>query len=84
MPKARKKPIEIEYKVFDGSNFDELFEWTGGDFMSHFSLPFTGEVYDVLHDSWIKVFKDQVVIKGTQGEFYPHEVPLFYENYDLI
>lgn len=83
MPFAKKKPIEIEYEVFDGSNFNDLYEWTNGDFRRGPDEMY-GEVYDYLHDSWIKVEKGQVVIKGTQGEFYPHAVPLFYENYDLL
>lgn len=80
---ARKKPLVVEYEVFDGENFDELFDWTGGDFRPGPGT-FYGEVYDFLHDTWIKVSPGQVIIKGSAGEFYPHEVPLFYENYDLI
>jgi hypothetical protein len=83
MPRARKKPIEIQYEVFTGSNFDELAVKTVGCFRSG-PGGFYGEVYDELHDTWIKVYPGQVIIQGTQGEWYPHAIPLFYENYDLL
>ncbi len=81
---ATKKPITVEYHVFNGSNHSELNGVTGGWFRQHEGHPGEGEVYDYLHDTWIKVYAGQVIIKGSEGEFYPHAVPLFYENYDLV
>jgi len=88
MPFARKKPIEIEYRVFDGTNWKELAEWTNyrfrlGEREPGYPAP-EAEVYDELHDTWVKVFKGQIVIKGVEGEFYPHATDLFYQNYDLL
>lgn len=88
MPFAKKKPLTIEYRVFDGSNYAELNDWTDGLFRLGEREPGTlnaeAEVFDKLHRTWVTVYKDQVVIKGSLGEFYPHAVPLFYENYDLL
>lgn len=84
MPFAKKKPIEVEYHVFDGTNYEELHTATGGWFRKREGHPGDGQVYDYLHDTWINVYAGQVIIEGSQGEFYPHAVPLFYENYDLL
>lgn len=83
MPFATKKPLTVEYEVFNGYNFDHLNEFTGGWFRPREGHPGNGEVYDVLHDTWINVYAQMVIIKGTSGEFYPHAGPQFYENYDL-
>lgn len=88
MPFARKKPLVIEYRIFDGTNYAELDEWTGGLFRLGEREPgypkAEAEVFDKLHRTWVTVFKGQIVIKGVEGEFYPHATDLFYENYDLL
>lgn len=82
MPFAQKKPLVVEYMEFDGTNYEDLLEFTEGNFRSIIGMQ-VPEVYDELHDSWIKVFVGDVVIKGSKGEFYPHEGELFRENYIL-
>ena len=39
------------------------------------------EVFDKLHDSWIKVYNGQWLIRGTKGEYYPCDHEVFIEKY---
>lgn len=41
-------------------------------------------VYDYLHDTWVGVKKGDWILRGTQGEFYPHDGALFAENYQQV
>lgn len=43
-----------------------------------------GEIYDVLHDTWIKVSEGQWIIKGTKGEFYPCDDETFHWKYEQV
>ena len=42
------------------------------------------EVYDRLHKTWVTVLKNQWVIKGAQGEFYPIAEEALYRSYVFI
>lgn len=41
-------------------------------------------VFDRLHDTWVKFFDGDFIIKGTEGEFYPHNGELFKKNYKQV
>lgn len=104
MPKARKKPIEIEYVEFTGDNWIELWAFCGTRLDSAGSgmqIPnfgpaedwivghereddIVGAVYDYLHKTWIGVKVGDYIIKGTKGEFYPHDGELFWKNYEEV
>jgi len=40
------------------------------------------EVYDFLHDTWVKFDEGDWIIKGALGEFYPHNGELFPQVYE--
>lgn len=44
----------------------------------------TAEVYDYLHETWVGVKDNDFIIRGLQGEFYPHDGPLMSEAYDEV
>lgn len=44
----------------------------------------TAAVFDDLHDTWVGVKDGQFIIKGLQGEFYPHDEALFPEAYEEV
>lgn len=44
----------------------------------------TAEVYDDLHETWVGVKDGDYIIKGLQGEFYPHDGPLMSEAYNEV
>jgi hypothetical protein len=44
----------------------------------------TLEVYDHLHDSWVKVFPGQWVIRGIRGETYPCDHEVLRDTYEPV
>lgn len=102
MPRARKKPIEIDYIEFTGDNWEEMRAFCGtrpAGYNPHVQInnfghaddwivdpedDIVGAVYDYLHSTWIGVKVGDYIIKGTKGEFYPHDGDLFWKNYDPV
>jgi hypothetical protein len=82
------KRVEIEAIKFDGANFDELAEWTGGfqrptkNEYEHTDI--TAEIWDFLHRSWIGVKDGQWIVRGAKGEFYPCDDETFHWKYTEI
>ena len=88
--KFRKKPIEVEAVQYDGTNAQDLFKWTNG-FVQPIDPEDRGDdpdcdlsVFDTLHNTWVLVYRDQWIIKGIKGEFYPCEDEVFKETYEQI
>lgn len=42
------------------------------------------EVYDRLHDTWVKVFLGQWVLRGVEGELYPCDHDVLLRTYDFV
>jgi hypothetical protein len=86
----RKRPVVIDAVLWTGDNFEEMQEFTGAEiFRAGIGLPhddneegWPGEVYDVLHSTWIKVGVGNYVIKGTLGECYPCDFDVFASIYE--
>jgi hypothetical protein len=84
MPKATKKPVTIEYWVWDESRttFDKIFckmmAWDG-----HASNPdlMLNLRIETLEGS-MRVDKGDYIIKGVKGEFYPCKPDIFKLTYD--
>lgn len=70
--------------------WQELREFTGGQVQWTSALETDDgvtlyEVYDYLHETWVKFYEGDWIIKGAEGEFYPHNGELFpkvYEEWD--
>jgi hypothetical protein len=82
----RKKPVVVETQVWNGpEDIDEMWKFTGSK-RFRVVVPargdITGEVYDVLHSTWIGVKTGDLVIKGLAGEFYPHDAETMLKAYD--
>jgi len=41
-------------------------------------------VFDRLHNTWVEFYPGDYIIKGTEGEFYPHNGELFGKNYTPV
>jgi hypothetical protein len=41
-------------------------------------------VFDRLHNTWVEFYPGDYIIKGTEGEFYPHNGELFEKNYKQV
>lgn len=70
----------------DLSRISEIIEFTDHKFQVRDVLEvgdsvITAEVYDELHDTWVGVKNGDYIIKGLQGEFYPHDEALFPHAY---
>lgn len=78
--KYRTKPFEIEAIQYDGTNADEIYDWSNGNIRQGREI----QVYDYLHDTWITFYIGNYIIKGMNGEFYPCVPDVFEAKYELI
>lgn len=79
-----KRPVAIQAMQFNGDDsWEGLLEFTDNKVRraNEASLP---EVYDYLHDTWIKFKKGDWILEGSKGEFYAHEGELFKTNYEEV
>jgi len=90
----RKRPIEVEAVRWDGRNFDEVAAFVGTVETVHGGArpgfqpvprdASCARVYDKLHDTWVKVWAGQWVVKGVRGEFYPIDQTVLDETYESV
>lgn len=95
----QKKPIAvqaIQFNVNDANHWDEQAksEWAALQKFTNFLVRYVDEraddadiyfyVFDKLHDTWVKFAPGDYIIKGSVGEFYPHERELFEKNYKQV
>jgi len=81
--KFRKKPIDVEAVQWTGTNLPELQEFTDLQFseLEKALGEMTAEVFDKLHDTWVRLRTGDWILKGTQGEFYPCAKDVFETTY---
>lgn len=79
-----KKPVEIEALQWVGFNEEHLKTFTEGNFRRIESPvdEYTAEIYDEIHNTWVKMKLTDWVIKGVQGEFYPCDNEVLRETYE--
>jgi len=76
----RKKPVEIEAIIFNGSNFAECEHFIGSEnFDNTLSYPNICTLEGVM-----KVSVGDYIIKGVQGEFYPCKPDIFELTYEKV
>jgi len=86
----RKKPVVVTAVQWTGDNEAELIAFTGGKFeeidpTDRLDDPDkTGQVFDVLHRTWVGVLPGQWVIRGVAGEFYPIDEAVLAATYDRV
>lgn len=76
----RKKPVEIEAVLNDGSSacHVELLRWCDGDPGPR------GEVYVETLEGTMRANVGDWIIKGVQGEFYPCKPDIFDATYEAV
>jgi len=81
--KYRKKPVVIEAVQFDGKNYKEISEFTGGVAypMSMSQTLEPAMFIDTLEGCMTADCMDYI-IKGVQGEFYPCKPDIFRLTYE--
>jgi hypothetical protein len=93
MPKATKKPVEIDYCVWNGDNLFEIITFTGGkpDLKSSTSRSKWEDYCDLVKragfkiktlEGWMDANIGDYIIKGVKGEFYPCKPDIFKLTYD--
>lgn len=85
----RKKPVEVKAVQFTGDNWEEVWEFTSRACFDKLWDPNQGEdiiaaVWDKLHDTWVGVKRNNYIIEGVQGEFYPCDQDVFATTYDEV
>lgn len=90
--KAQKKPVIIDCILYTGNiqdviNFVESF---GQKFEEHFNCHFYSASFGELSvktlegSSYDLIANKHVIIRGVRGEFYPCELSIFNETYDIL
>lgn len=79
--KARKKPVDIEYVVFDGTNAEEIGHFVG---LQAQLAGREGRLVINTLEGQMTVSPGDHVIKGVKGEFYPCKPDIFAETYDRL
>jgi len=90
--RAIKKPVEINWFRWNGfsqTHGKELMEWVqsfGVDFTEHFVLNIEKNILTVntLEGVYYNIPKGYIIIRGVKGEFYPCDVEIFNETYNII
>lgn len=86
----RKKPVTVQAVQWTGDNEAELTAFAGDLF--HAVDPDdrgddpdqTAAIMDTLHNTWVRVYTGQWIIKGTKGEFYPITPEVLAETYERV
>jgi len=84
MKKYRKRPVIIEAVQYDGTNSNEIINWIeshGGEV--GFST-YTQELVIRTLEGVMRASKDDYIIKGVKGEFYPCKPDIFNKTYEEI
>lgn len=83
--KARKKPVEIECVLFDGTNAKEIVEFVGKSLQVVPSKE-KGKVCVIIPtlEGNHTAIPSDYVIKGVHGEFYPCKNDIFHKTYDIV
>lgn len=94
MPRFKSKPTEIEAVQFTGDNMEEVQAFclvNAPSFFQHIEPKDReddpeqiAQVWDKLHGTWVGVYKNQYIIKGMKGEFYPCDPEVFKAKYEEI
>lgn len=81
----KTRPFEIEAVRFNGEqSYQEIVDFTSNQFRIYATPDRYGEVYDHLHDTWVKVYTGQWIIRGGEGEYYPCDNEVFEKKYEPV
>lgn len=85
--KYKKKPVVIEAIQFDGTNQMEIANFMGKSQISTLT-PWSGkiavELYIETLEGKMTASKDDYIIKGIKGEFYPCKPDIFEATYEKV
>lgn len=87
----RKKPVIVEAILWDGDNYNEVFNFTEGH-ICKVAIPVGNmEVFECLDsidintlEGSMRATKGDYIIKGVKGEFYPCKSDIFKQIYEEV
>ena len=82
--KYRKKPVVIEAIKWDGENFKEVVDFTGGNLTylkPYDDQPISIRIHTLKGDMFCSI--GDFIIKGVKGEFYPCKPDIFEATYEV-
>lgn len=84
--KYRKKPIEVEAMLFDGTNGIEVVAWMGKAMAGHVKsyLNASSSVSIETLEGVMRASAGDYVIRGVKGEFYPCKPDIFNATYEEV
>jgi len=85
--KYRKKPVEIEAIQFNGSNLEEIKSFSGDVIKNQIiERRLNGENFIIIPtlEGEMKANKNDYIIKGVKGEFYPCKPDIFELTYEKV
>ena len=82
--KARKKPVEIEFIQYIGSNKQELYDWSDG--VIHLAYESSDTYVFVINtlEGTMTVNMNDYIVKGVNGEFYAVKPDIFEKTYEVL
>lgn len=85
MSKYRKKPVVVEARQYTGNNKNELLAWINAEKTDLYDSAYThtGIIVIKTLEGEMNCIKDDWVIKGIKGEFYPCKPDIFERTYEL-
>lgn len=91
MKKYRKKPVIIEAVQWNGKNFDECMNFMGETCGNKIAYEYyeeqcvgSGEIMIQTLEGNMMASKNDYIIKGVNGEFYPCKPDIFIKTYEEI
>lgn len=84
MAKYRKKPVVIEAIQLTDKSFDEIVSWVGEDNLADGTSPDEGVIEIVTLEGNHLARRNDYIIKGVKGEFYPCKPDIFDQTYELV
>lgn len=84
--RVRKRPIEVEARLFDGTmkSANEIIGWTEcGAYFNEGRMGGT-KLYILTLEGDMHATPGDYIIKGVEGEFYPCKPDIFWKTYEVI
>ena len=81
--KFRKKPIVIEAIQWQGDNLGQVLAFTAGRGAPYITFE-EGQLLVNTREGTMRADKDDWIIRGVKGEFYPCKPDIFAETYDIV
>ena len=90
--KYRKKAVVIEAIQWNGDNLKEVMKFIGSEFKYESNAAYATNKFCYINgiltintlEGDMKVSKDDYIIKGIKGEFYPCKPNIFQATYEVV